>query len=179
MLDQAQCALVVIDVQGKLARTVSESGKIVENTIKLIKGAYLFNLPVVVTEQNPAGLGPTIDEVKQVFEDVVMVEKMTFNSCLEPSFADAIEKTGRQCILICGIEAHVCVYQTVAGLLERGLKVCVASDAVSSRAAWNRNLAIERMRDLGAEITTTEMALFEFMKDAGDQRFGRFIKIVK
>jgi nicotinamidase-related amidase len=80
MLDQTQSALVVIDVQGKLARTVSEAGKIVENIIKLIKGAYLFNLPVVVTEQNPAGLGPTIDEVKQVFEDVVMVEKMTFNS---------------------------------------------------------------------------------------------------
>lgn len=179
MLDPAQTALVVIDVQGKLAQTVSDARHVIENTKKLVKGAHLFKLPVIVTEQNPEGLGSTVSELQEILGAVPAVEKMTFNSCLTPSFVKAVEQTGRSGVLICGIEAHVCVYQTVYGLLGLGLNVYVASDAVSSRTAWNRNIALERMRGLGAVITTTEMSLFEMMKDAGDERFRQFVKIVK
>lgn len=179
MLDAQQTALVVIDVQGKLARTVSDSQQVVSNVEKLIRGANLFELPVVVTEQHPVGLGPTIEELQGLFSNVSMVEKMTFNACMTPYFVQTMEQTGRRKILICGVEAHICVHQTVYGLLGRGFQVHLASDAVSSRTAWNRNMAIERMRVQGAVISTTEMALFELMQDANDDRFREFARIVK
>ncbi|MBS0014418.1 MAG: hydrolase [Desulfobacterales bacterium] len=179
MLDAQQTALVVIDVQGKLARTVSDSQQVVNNVEKLIRGANLFELPVVVTEQHPVGLGPTIEELQGLFSNVSMVEKMTFNACMTPYFVQTMEQTGRRKILICGVEAHICVHQTVYGLLGRGFQVHLASDAVSSRTAWNRNMAIERMRVQGAVISTTEMALFELMQDANDDRFREFARIVK
>jgi nicotinamidase-related amidase len=169
MLDAQQTALVVIDVQGKLARTVSDSQKVVSNVEKLIRGANLFELPVIVTEQHPVGL----------FSNASMVEKMTFNACMTPYFVQTMEQAGRRKILICGLEAHICVHQTVYGLLGRDFQVHVASDAISSRTAWNRNMAIERMRARGAVISTTEMALFELMQDANDDRFREFARIVK
>lgn len=179
MLDAQQTALVVIDVQGKLARTVSDSQKVVSNVEKLIRGANLFELPVIVTEQHPVGLGPTIEALQGLFSNVSMVEKMTFNACMTPYFVQTMEQAGRRKILICGLEAHICVHQTVYGLLGRGFQVHVASDAMSSRTAWNRNMAIERMRAQGAVISTTEMALFELMQDANDDRFREFARIVK
>ncbi|MFW6284074.1 MAG: hydrolase [Desulfosalsimonas sp.] len=179
MLDSQQTALVVIDVQGKLARTVSDSQQVVSNVEKLIRGANLFELPVIVTEQHPVGLGPTIEVLQELFTNVSMVEKMTFNACMTPYFVQAMEQAGRRKILICGLEAHICVHQTVWGLLGRDFQVHVASDAVSSRTAWNRNMAIERMRAQGAVISTTEMALFELMQDANDDRFREFARIVK
>lgn len=179
MLTMDKAALLVIDIQGMLARTVYETGFLYINWQKLIKAAHLFKLPIIVTEQNPRGLGPTIPELRELLGDVTYIEKMTFNACLNEKFLKKLEATGREQLLVAGVETHVCVYQTVAGLLKRSYQVQLASDAVSSRHAWNRKVALERMRELGAVITTTEMALFEMMQTAEVDLFRQFIKLVK
>ena len=104
---------------------------------------------------------------------------MTFNACYNQTFLQKLEETGKEQLLVAGIEAHVCVYQTVSGLVKLPYKVYVASDAISSRTAWNRQIALKRMRQLGAVITTTEMALFEMMRTAEGELFRKFIRIVK
>ena len=179
MLTSDQTALLMIDVQGKLARTVSDSGRVLTNLEKLARGARLFGLPVIVTEQNPKGLGPTIPEIQKLLGDFAPVEKTAFNACGDPSFVGKIRETGRMQILVCGIEAHVCVYQTVAGLMDLAYEVQVAADAVSSRTPENRQMALDRMRDMGAAISTTEMALFELMEVAEGEAFSEFVRIVK
>ncbi len=179
MLTSDQAVLLMIDVQGKLARTVSDSGRVLTNLEKLAWGARLFGLPVIVTEQNPKGLGPTIPEIQKLLGDFAPVEKTAFNACGDPSFVGKIRETGRMQILVCGIEAHVCVYQTVAGLMDMGYEVQVAADAVSSRTPENRQMALDRMRDMGAAISTTEMALFELMEVAEGEAFSEFVRIVK
>ncbi|MFO7839353.1 MAG: hydrolase [Desulfosalsimonadaceae bacterium] len=179
MLRQKETALLVIDVQGKLAESVHESGRIRANLQKLIRGARLFELPIVVTEQNPKGLGPTIPELKNILEQAPVVAKTAFNACLHTSFVEEVQKTGCSQILIAGIETHICIYQTTAALLKNSLEVHVAADAVSSRTAWDRSTALERMRDMGAFLSTTEMALFELMEKAEGEKFKQFVRIVK
>lgn len=179
MLNSYDTGLIVIDVQGRLSRTVCDAGIVLANLERLIKGAMLFSMPIVLTEQNPQGLGPTIPELRKLLGDLRAVEKVSFNACLTESFVEKIKETGRKRFIICGIETHVCVYQTAAGLLEMSYDVHAASDAVSSRTAWNRDVGLSRMRDMGAAITTTEMALFELMKEAEGGEFKQFVKIVK
>ncbi len=179
MLEMENTALLVIDVQGKLAYQVYRSARILENLQILIKSARVFELPVLAVEQYPQGLGPTVPEVGKLFQDTVPVEKITFNACLNEAFVQKLEECGKKQLLVAGIETHVCVYQTVTGLRGRSYEVHVAADAVSSRTAWNRETALQRMRELGAVITTTEMALFELAKIAEGERFRRFIEIVK
>ena len=172
-------ALLLVDIQGTLARTVHESNLVFDNWLKLIKAAKLFKLPIIMLEQYPQGLGATIPEVSRLLEDVPPIEKITFNACLNENFLKKVSETGRKQLLVAGIEAHVCVYQSVSGLLEEHYEVHVASDAVSSRKSWNRLVALERMRDQGAIITTTEIALFEMMRIADNEMFRQFITIVK
>ncbi len=179
MLDMDKTALLIVDIQGVLARTVHESNLIYGNWQKLIKAAQIFQLPIVLLEQNPRGLEPTIPELRELLGDLPAIEKMTFNACLNEEFLTRLRETGREQILVAGIEAHVCVYQTVCGLLKEPYQIYVASDAVSSRTSWNRMAALERMRELGAVITTTEMALFEMMRTSEGNLFRQFIKIVK
>lgn len=179
MLVMDNTALLLVDIQGTLARTVHESNVVFDNWLRLIKACKLFNLPIIMLEQYSRGLGGTIPEVKELLPDVTPIEKITFNACLNPGFLDRLRETGRTQLLVAGIEAHVCVYQTVSGLLAERYEVHVASDAVSSRKPWNRQVALERMRDKGAVITTTEIALFEMMRISDNDLFRQFISIVK
>lgn len=179
MLRKQDTMLLVIDVQGKLARAVYEADYVLSNQQKLAKGAKLFELPVVVTEQNPKGLGSTVPEMRELLGDLPGFEKTAFNACLEGGFLSEIRNTGKNQVLVCGIEAHVCVFQTVASLLDHGFEVHVAADSVSSRSAWNRETALQRMRQLGAVITSAEMALFELMEVAEGEKFKEFARIVK
>lgn len=179
MLDKEKSALLIVDIQGVLARTVHESNLLYANWKKLIKAAKLLQIPILVLEQYPQGLGTTIPELQELLADQSPIAKITFNACLNEEFLKKLKETGRQQILVAGIEAHVCVYQTVAGLLAHSYQVYIASDAVSSRTSWNRRMALQRMREMGAVITTTEMALFEIVKIAEGDLFRKFIKIVK
>jgi Isochorismatase family len=180
MLKMKTAALVFVDVQGKLAQLMHEKEALFASLVKLVKAGGVLELPVVWMEQNPAKLGPTIPEVTAVMpEGVSPIPKLSFGCCGEPLFGEALEKTGRKQILICGIEAHICVYQTTLGLLEKGYEVYVVADGVSSRTALNREVGLKRMAEAGARLTSVEMALFEMLGVADGEKFKQIIRIVK
>ena len=171
--------LVVVDVQGKLARLVDESETLIANCGKLIEGALVLGLPVVSLEQNPEKLGPTVSELNDLLVGANPIPKFTFNACEEPKFVEAVQAKDVDTWLVCGIEAHICVYQTAMGLLELGYKVQVVSDCVSSRAAQNKNLAIRRLVAVGVPITGLEMSLYELVKDCRSPEFKLILSLIR
>jgi len=179
MISPEETALIVVDVQGKLANIVHESEFVVNQMEALIKGAQILDVPIIWMEQYPEGLGPTTDQLKRHLEEEKYVTKRTFSACLEEQFMEVIEEVGRKSFLVLGIEAHVCVYQTVRDLLQKEYDVEIVLDAVSSRTETNRKIGIEKMRSLGATITSTEMALFELMKTSKHPRFKEVISLIK
>lgn len=178
MLNADEAALVVIDVQGKLARLMYERERLFENLAKLIQGARVLGLPVLVTEQNPAGLGPTVPEIAALLP-AERVAKVAFSCCGEEVFVARLEALGRRQLLLAGIEAHICVCQTAVDLVGRGYDVSVVADAVSSRTGRNRDIGLERMKAAGAGITSVETALFELLKVAEGEKFKAILRLVK
>jgi len=178
MLTRDDAVLLVVDVQGKLARLMHEADALFDQIARLVRGAKVLEVPVLATEQNPDGLGPTVDEVRPHLPSAPTA-KMAFSCCGEPAVVEALEATGRRQVLLCGIETHICVYQTARDLLARGWEAHVAADAVSSRTAGNREVGLEKMRVAGAEITSVETALFEMLQAAEGPAFKQILKIVK
>ena len=179
MLAVDKCALVVIDIQGKLSQLMYQKEALFENAQKLIKGVQVLEIPIIVTEQYPKGLGPTIPEIAALFPNFKPIPKVAFSCCGDEGFQRELLAVNRRQILICGIETHVCVYQTTVDLIASGHEVQVVADVVSSRTAENREIGLQRMRDEGAKITSTEMALFELMRAAEGPKFKEVSKIVK
>jgi len=179
MLAVDKCALVVIDIQGKLSQLMHQKEALFENAQKLIKGAQILEIPIIVTEQYPKGLGPTIPEIAALFPNFRPLPKVAFSCCGDEGFQRELLAVNRRQILICGIETHVCVYQTTVDLLASGYGVEVVADVVSSRTAENREIGLQRMRDEGARITSVEMALFDLMRVAEGPKFREVSKIVK
>jgi nicotinamidase-related amidase len=179
MLDVNKSALVVIDVQGKLAQLMFEKDKLFQNLVRMVKGAKILRMPVHWNEQNPAGLGPTIPEISEILSDQRPLIKSTFSACGNPAFTSQLNAGGRKQVFLVGIETHVCVYQTAVDLISQGYHVEVVTDAVSSRTAENKQAGIERMKEAGAKLTTTEMALFELLKVAEGEKFKEILRIVK
>ncbi len=178
MLNTDNTALIVIDIQVALTRVMHEKGRLVDNAQKLIEGANALGLPIILTEQYPKGLGHTIPEIAELIEPEP-VEKTAFSCCGEEAFVQAVEALGRRQLLLCGIETHVCVYQTARELAERGYEVEVAADAVSSRAVGNKLIGLDRIKTAGAKLTSVEMALFELLKVAEGDAFKQIVRIVK
>jgi len=180
MLTIDNTALIVIDVQGKLAELMYERETLFTNLHRIIEGAKVLGLPMLWTEQVPEKLGPTRPEIGELLLDQTEpIRKSSFSCCGEPVFADHLMALNRSQFLIAGIETHICVYQTVRDLLGRGYEVHVVTDAVSSRAAANRQIGLDRMRAAGAYLTSTEMALFELMQVAEGDQFRAITKLVK
>jgi nicotinamidase-related amidase len=179
LLKAEDTVLVLVDVQGKLANVMYEKENLVVNLQKLIRGVKALGVPVVMTEQYPQGLGPTIPEVSGLLPDVKPIAKMSFSCCSDESFMAAFKAVGRKQVLMAGIEAHVCVYQTSLDLLNAGYQVEIVTNAVSSRTGANRNLALKRLMQAGVAITGTEMALFELLKTARSNKFKDISQIVK
>jgi nicotinamidase-related amidase len=178
VLTSDETVLVVVDVQGRLARLMHEAQALFDSLARLVKGARVLGIPVITTEQNPTGLGPTVDEIAPLLPDPV-IPKMAFSCCGEPAFVDAVKATGRRQVLLAGIETHVCVYQTARDLLAGGWEVHVVSDAVSSRTAANRAVGLTKMQSAGAEVTSVEAALFEMLQAAEGPAFKQILEIVK
>ena len=170
-LDRESAVLLVIDIQERLAVAMAEREKVVANAGHLIAAAKLLGVPVVHTEQYPKGLGPTVPELRAALEPAAPVEKLTFDCCGEPTFAPALDAAGRSTVIVCGMETHICVLQTVLGLLARGVTVHVAADAVCSRNPENARTALELLRDAGAVITCTETVMFQLLVRAGTPEF--------
>lgn len=178
MLTKDNTGLLVIDIQGKLSELIHESGALFAQVKTLIKGANLMGLPIVCLEQLPNKLGRTREEIAELLPQPAF-EKSTFSGWRTEAIAHKIKDTGCEHWLVVGIEAHVCVYQTVADLLANGFMVEVVTDAVGSRVLANKDLAISKMESLGARLTSVEMALFELQEIAEGDEFRQLIKIVK
>ncbi|MGD0276793.1 MAG: hydrolase [Syntrophales bacterium] len=179
MVKADQATLVVVDIQGKLSQLMVEREALFSNAAKIIQGARVFGLPILVTEQTPEKLGPTIPELVPLLEGIQPIWKETFSCMATPLFREELAATGRSTVLLTGIETHVCVYQTLEDLLEAGFQVQVVADCVSSRTLRNRDLALMRMEKEGAALTTAEMILFELLHTAADKNAKEIFKIVK
>lgn len=181
-LNKDSALLVVIDVQERLARVIHDIDAVESNIERLVRGAAVLGVPAIVTEQYPKGIGPTTDVVRAAFEECgffAPIQKMCFSSWGCGEFAETIRASGRTQIIVTGIEAHVCVHQTTLDLLEQGFPVWIVADAVSSRTARNREIAVRRMESEGARLTSTEMALFEMTVESGTDTFKAISKLVK
>lgn len=175
LLHRERTALVVVDVQEAFRTVIDGFDQVVRNVAILLGGARVLHLPIVVTEQYPRGLGETVPELAVHLDGVPRLEKLDFSAAQ----ADGFDLDGRDQALVCGIEAHVCVSQTVHDLLGRGMEVHVAADAVSSRTRTNREVGLAKMQRAGALQTSTETALFELLGRAGTPEFKAVQELVR
>lgn len=178
MITVENSALMIVDVQGKLAEQVQGSSELLNNLSILIQGAKLLSIPIVWVEQLPDKLGSTHPEVSQHLSGKAF-EKSTFSAWSNNEIRSEIENINRRNWIVAGIECHICVYQTVRELLKMHYKVHVVNDAVSSRKLENKNIGLEAMKSAGAYMTSTEMVLFELQQKAEGDVFKQLIKLVK
>jgi nicotinamidase-related amidase len=179
-LDRDKALLVVIDVQQRLIPTMpAKVYRPVLRTIDfLVRTSRQLQLPVILTEQYPKGLGPTVPELAEAGREK-LIEKLTFGSCGEPNFLDHLKKLGRTQVLVTGMEAHVCVYQTVLGLLGAGYHVHLVRDAIISRGKIDYLNALDSARHAGAVVTTAETAAFQLLRTAAAADFKAVSALVK
>jgi len=177
LMSPGDSALLVVDVQEKLAPAVRAHERVVWNVRRLVDGANILGMPVVATEQYPKGLGPTLPELAQRLGAIP--SKLTFSCGGCPQVFDDLESRGIHRLLVCGMETHVCVQQTVLDLVACAWRVYVAVDAVGSRFAVDHETALRRMESAGATLTTTESALFEWCRVAGTPEFKQISRLAK
>lgn len=176
-LKQEDVILVVIDLQEKLMPAMPDREKVYKNTKILLKTAQQLQIPVIVSEQYPKGLGATVAEIKEALNDYEYLEKVSFSA------SDALHKllaaSDRKTLIIVGSETHVCVFQTVRDMIEAGYNVHLVKDAVCSRFDVNHSNGLELMHDLGAVITNTETVVFDLFKVAGTPEFKAISSLIK
>lgn len=171
--------LLVIDVQGRLAQRMFEKKKLFKNIQTLIQGARRLDIPILCTEQAPEKIGKTIPEIARYLEGLTAIPKLSFSSCGEPFFLEKLRALKRTQIIVCGIETHVCVYQTAVDLIGHKFDVQVAADAVSSRTRENKHWGLERMKFLGVPLTSTEMIACELLRTARHKKFKDVLGLIK
>lgn len=179
ILDRTNVALVIIDIQERLVPAMGQKDTVIANCQHLIEIAKLMQIPTLLTEQYPKGLGPTIPEIRDALAVYAPVVKTSFSCCGEPAFADALKTTERKTVLLTGMETHVCVLQTALDLMNQGFAVHLVRDAVCSRTQDNWQTGVEFMRDAGAVITCTETVLFQLLKTAGTDEFRAISKRIR
>jgi nicotinamidase-related amidase len=172
-------ALLIIDVQERFRPQIAAFDRMVGRIRSLARAAALLDVPVVVTEQYPSGLGATVAELGDALAAAERLEKVEFSAVAAPGFDDLLRRLGRGQLLLTGIEAHVCVHQTATELLARGLSVHLAADAIESRDPANRAAGVARMLADGAHESSVEMAIFELLRTASHDRFRDTQAIVK
>ena len=181
-LDKNQAVLLVIDIQDRLAPAISGSDEIVRQAGVLIQAAHELNLPILVTEQYPKGLGSTVRELSSLLAGVQpaasVFAKMSFSAFI-PECRTELERLNRHQIVMAGMETHVCVFQTARDLQNAGYQVFLAQDAVGSRTLENKQNGLELIRACGATITNTESVLFVLLKEAGTPKFKFISKLIK
>jgi nicotinamidase-related amidase len=179
LLTPEETLLVVIDVQERLLPHIHGHPELVRSIVRLVKGCQLVGVPVLATEQYTKGLGPTAPAVKEALGDAPLFEKMCFSCWEHGPFREALEASGRLKVLLCGIEAHVCVLQTALQLQAAGFRPQVVADAVSSRFPRNLELALARLQQEGIPLTSVETAVFELLEVCGTEPFRAWIRILK
>ena len=179
-LDPKQSALIVIDMQEAFRSAIPDFALIAERTSIAVRGFRALEIPILVTEQYPAGLGNTVEEVRLCLSDGDLpIEKTTFSSCGSQDFMNALKAANAKQIVVCGIEAHICVNQTVHDLIANGFQVHVLQDCVSSRTNHDKHTGIEKMKIAGAIPSNIEMVFFELLKDAKHSKFMEIQALIK
>lgn len=179
MLDREESLLLVIDVQERLVNVLNKD-IVVGKTSTLVKAANILEIPVIATEQYPKGLGATVEEVKKNFKSgISIIEKTAFSALRESGFIEVLKSFGKKQIVVCGIEAHVCVHQTVADLITEDFEVYVAKDACASRNKYEFEQGIDCMQSNGAKISCVEIILFEWLKCATNPCFKEIQALIK
>lgn len=178
LLARENSAFILIDVQEKLSPHVAESAALIKRCSWLLDLANEMDVPALITEQYPRGLGPTVEPLRR--QDLPLIEKVHFSCMGEPNFALGLQSLQRQQVVLAGIETHVCVLQTAIQLRECGYQVFVIIDAVSSRNPQDKKYGLKRMQQAGCQLVTAEMVLFEWLRQAGTAEFkaisNRFLK---
>ena len=171
--------LIVVDIQGKLAQLMHAKEALFRQVSKLIRAAASLEIPILVTEQAPSKIGRTIPEIATHLKEYHPIEKSSFSCCGSEEFTNKLAASGRRQVVICGIEAHVCIYQTVCGLLAGKYEVQVAGDAVASRSVDDKYYALDRMKILGAGLTSTEMIICEWLATSEHPKFKQVSNLIK
>ena len=180
MLNIEDSALVIIDIQDRLVLASKYGEDTAKNMTKIAKSANILNIPTIVTEQYPKGLGNTVPQLKEVLaEDTFITEKASFSAMLEPAFAEKIRALGKKKIVIGGIETHICVLQTAVALINEGYEVYVVKDACASRNKSEYKTGLELLKQYGAKISCTEIVLFEWLKTSKHPNFKEVQTLIK
>lgn len=179
MLTRKDTLFVAIDFQEKLMPVMSEREKLEDKTIRLCKGMNVLGIPVIVTQQYTKGIGPTVEPVAEAIGEFEPIDKTTFSCMRNEEFVAQLKAADKKNIVVCGIESHICVQQTVLQLLEEGYNVYVAADCVSSRSPEDKMWSIARMGEAGAVITTYEAILYELLEGSKEEGFKAISAIVK
>ncbi len=180
-LDAERCALIVVDIQEKLLPPIWQKEQLVRNSQMLIRLAGILKIPAIVSTQYAKGLGNTLPEIASLLPENTPVDKLMFSCFGSEVFCSMLKRLPghRTTVLLCGMEAHICVTQTALAALREGYLVHVASDAVSSRAEWNWRVGLERMRAAGAVISSTEMMIYELLRSSGAPAFKEMLPYLK
>ncbi|MHC1598071.1 MAG: hydrolase [Candidatus Methanofastidiosia archaeon] len=178
-LRRDDCVFVIIDVQERFMPVLDAPEEVVQNIVKLANGVAVLDIPTILTEQHPKGIGKTVPEIMDSLATYSYFEKDSFSCFKDEAFKKKIKSLGKRQLLVVGIEAHICVSKTVLDALEEGYDVFVVADAVTSRALSNKDIALERMKTAGAIIESTEGALFSFIELSNDEEFKMIHRIIK
>lgn len=171
---------LIIDLQERLVPAINGSAELIKNTAKLIRGLGILSVPMLVTQQYTKGLGMTVPEIVKAFgEDFSYYDKISFSCVMDERISQAIAASGRKSIIICGVEAHICVLQTVIDLIEQGYNVILIEDCIGSRKEYDKLAAIKRANMEGAIPASCESLLFELTQMAGNERFKKISSLVK
>lgn len=179
ILNQEDSALLIIDVQEKLLNAVFNKEIILKNSKILATVSELLNIPTVITEQYPKGLGETIAEIKSAVKTDCNFEKVDFNALTDKTLLKKLKQFKKKQIILFGIETHICVHQTASALIDYGFDVILAKDACGSRSEFEYNAAIEDMKSYGVNIKSTEMIIFELLKSAKHPNFKEIQALIK
>jgi len=180
LLKRSRCGLLVVDMQEKFIPVISGMDKVIANTVLLIKAFHELERPVLVTEQYPEGLGKTCEPVREALgTETESLTKLSFSCCEIEGFGQRLRTQNIHQVLLCGVESHVCIWQTAMDLLWDGFHVSVVKNAVSSRNETDRDTAFKRMTYAGIHLTTTEMALFELLERSDDPAFKSIQAYIK
>ena len=179
LIERHKSCLLVVDVQEKLALAMADAAAVIRNAGILMQAAARLAVPLIVSEQYPQGLGTTVPELRVLAPDSARLAKLSFSCAADTGLQQRIKATQRSVLVIAGLEAHVCVLQSALGFRQAGYQTVVVADAVSSRAPASRDAALQRLRENGVEVATTEMVLFEWLGQAGTPEFKELSKLIK
>jgi nicotinamidase-related amidase len=180
-LEPEQCALMVIDIQERLMPVIASQAQVTARSVLMIRAARELGLPILATTQYVARIGPLLPPVVEALDGVATVDKLEFDGFRNKAVQEAVGRLPRHVntLLLCGVETHVCVYQTVIGGLQAGFKMWVAADAVSSRTPENYSIGLERIRAAGGVVASTELIIYDLLARAGTPVFKALLPLLK